>query len=294
MADGSRGSIHVAALQGDPEKWDRASEIAHVNPLMWTFPESRAVLLEERDKARQDSRLRARFLSYRMNVPAKDDAAVLVPVAHWQRACGRDVPDPEGRPIVGVDLGGGRAWSAAVALWRNGRSEAVAPGIPSIHEQERRDRVPSGTYQRLVDSGRLLVADGLRVQPPGMLLDLARPWRPEFIVCDRFRLPELLDRAGGHLPILPRVTRWSEASEDIRALRRMAADGPLAVVEDARELFEESLGAAEVKNDDQGGVRLAKRGTTNQARDDVAAALVLAAGAVSRLPARRGAYLGTA
>ena len=68
----------------------------------------------------------------------------------------------EGRPIVGADLGGGRAWSAAVAVWRNGRVEAlaVAPGIPDLPEQERRDRVPTGTYRKLLNTGALRVADG--------------------------------------------------------------------------------------------------------------------------------------
>ena len=51
--------------------------------------------------------------------------------------------------------------------------------------------------------------------------------QPELIVCDRFRLPELQDCVNG-TPVVPRVTRWSEASEDIRALRRMALDRPLA------------------------------------------------------------------
>ena len=51
---------------------------------------------------------------------------------------------------------------------RNGRVEArraVAPGVPDLEEQERRDRVPAGTYGRLYDSGQLEVAEGLRVQP---------------------------------------------------------------------------------------------------------------------------------
>ena len=40
----------------------------------------------------------------------------------------------KGRPIVGVDLGGGRAWSSAVAYYPNGRVEAlaVAPGVPDV------------------------------------------------------------------------------------------------------------------------------------------------------------------
>ena len=49
--DGSHDSIYVQALQGDRAKWDQASEIRRVNPLMWTFPESRRTLLEQRDKA---------------------------------------------------------------------------------------------------------------------------------------------------------------------------------------------------------------------------------------------------
>ena len=53
-------------------------------------------------------------------------------------------------------------------------------------------------------------------------------------------------------PRLCRVTRWSEASEDIRALRKMLADGPLACEESSRLLVAASLSAAMVKNDDQG------------------------------------------
>ena len=91
---------------------------------------------------------------------------MLLTVSDWERVIARDAPEREGRPIVGVDLGGGRAWSAAVAVWGNGRVEAraVAPGIPDLDEQERRDRVPPGTYSKLYDMGQLDVAENLRVQ----------------------------------------------------------------------------------------------------------------------------------
>ena len=60
-------------------------------------------------------------------------------------------------------------------------------------------------------------------------------------------------------------------------------------------LLTASLAAAEVKNDDQGNVRLVKQSTNNTGRDDVAAAAVLAAGHMSRQPRRRrGVYLGAA
>ena len=143
IADGSHGSTYVQALQGDPDKWDQWGEIRRCNPLTAISADFRRKLLEERDAARRDSRLKARFLSFRLNVPIGDESTMLLTVADWERMAARPVPDREGRPIVGVDLGGGRAWSAAVAVWQNGRVEALAcaPGIPGLDEQERRDRV---------------------------------------------------------------------------------------------------------------------------------------------------------
>ena len=231
IEDGTRGSTYVQSLRGDPDKWDQWPEIRRCNPLSNISSTFRKKLLQERDEARKDSRLKARFLSYRMNQPSGDESTMLLTVDDWERVCARPVPEREGRPIVGVDLGAGRAWSAATAVWRSGRVEclAVAPGIPSLAEQEKRDRVPGGVYRRLAETGALRVSEGRRVQPPG---DLWRAcvdaWgRPEVVVCDRFRLAELEDAVVG-VPVVPRVTRWSSASEDIRALRRGAADGPLS------------------------------------------------------------------
>ena len=244
-----------------------------------------------------DSRLRARFLSYRLNVPSRDESEVLLTTADWEQVTSRKAGEAEGRPVVALDLGGGRAWSAAVAWWRSGRVEAfaLAPGIPDLDAQEKRDRVPAGTYTRLADAGVLQTDGERRVPRPEALMGHILSWRPEVIICDRFRLPELQD-CRVPVPIIPRVTRWSEAAEDIRALRKYALDGPMSVAPRSRALIEASLAVAEVKNDDQGSTRLVKRDpSSNSARDDVAAALTLAAGAVSRWPApRRPVYLGVA
>ena len=65
----------------------------------------------------------------------------------------------------------------------------------------------------------------------------------------------------------------------------------------SRPLLAASLSVCMVKNDDQGNTRLVKKGANNASRDDVAAALVLAAGVYGRSmakPAPTGAYLGTA
>ena len=168
-----------------------------------------------------------------------------------------------------------------MAVWVTGRVEclALAPGIPDLDAQEKRDRAHRGLYQKLFDHG-------LPVQPPGQLWDaVLSEWGcPVLVICDRFRLAELEDAVGAMAPIEPRVSRWSDAAFDIRALRKLVKDGPLVVAEESRLLMAASLSVAHVKNDDQGSFRLVKKDTANTARDDVAAALVLASGAFMRYP----------
>ncbi|MCY4360815.1 MAG: hypothetical protein OXE42_01320 [Gammaproteobacteria bacterium] len=294
---GSYGPVYVQSLQcrlnedGDPEKWDQWPEIRRCNPLTAISPEFRKTLLAERDKARLDSRLKARFLSYRLNLPSADVSVVLLTVDDWKRALARPVTERRGRPAIAIDLGHGRAWSTGVAIWETGRIEAVAlaPGIPSLEKQEKRDRVPTGTYQRLFDSGQLRVSDGRRVQPVSDLISFVTDlWgRPSTYIADRFRVNELADHVGG-VPVIRRMTRWSESGFDIRALRKLALDGPLSVSPASAPLVTASLAVARVKPDDSGNVRFVKKGADNCARDDVAAALILAAGLFERsLPARR-------
>ena len=303
VSDGSRGKTYVMALQGEAETWDSWATIRKANPLTNLAGKDgadfRAQLKEERGKARADSRLTASFLSYRLNLPSADAAEVLLTIDDWKRVEDRAVPEAEGRPVVGVDLGGGRAWSAAVAIFPSGRCEAmaIAPGVPDLEAQEKRDRVPAGTYRRLFEMGQLGVADGLRVQPPGQLWARIRErWgKPKVVILDRFRLAEMQDAVKGGARLEPRVTRWSEAAFDIRSLRKMAQDGPLSMDVDSRLLTAVSLSRARVKNDDAGNTRLVKHGTNNQSRDDVAQALTLAAGGVERLPKRSsGVYIGIA
>ena len=200
----SSGSTYVQALQGSRERWDQWPEIRRCNPLTAVSPDFRRKLLEERNGARLDTRLKARFLSYRLNLPTPDESEVLLTVEDFQRMVARPLPDRDGKPVVAVDLGGGRAWSAAVAVWPGGRIEAqaVAPGIPDLEEQEKRDRVSAGTYRKLRDAGLLHIAEGLRVQPPGALWDsIQERWGiPSRIVCEPLPSPGVPGRAGRCLP----------------------------------------------------------------------------------------------
>ena len=77
------------------------------------------------------------------------------------------------------------------------------------------------------------------------------------------------------------MARWSEATEDIAGLRKLAIDGPLSIVAECRGLARLGLWQATVHSDDQGSVRLAKK-RNRRSRDDVAAAGVLSVGAMAR------------
>ena len=284
--DGTQGRTYVEFLQGDRKRWDDWHNIRKVNPLMAADPHGRRVLLAERDEARKSTAKRAAFESFRLNIPSRDETTVLLTVEDFDLMESRALPDPLGRPVVGLDMGMGRSWSAAVAIWPGGRIEAlaVAPGVPSLRDQEVRDRVDRGLYRALHDRGQLEVADGKRVPPASLLWETIRArWgRPARIICDRFRLSDLQDAVQGAVPVEPRVTRWSEAAADIQALRTGAKDGPFAIAPDSRFLVGVHVAAAMVKSDDMGNTRLQKKTGRTQARDDVAAALTLAAGAFAR------------
>ena len=283
---GSGPGTHVTVLTApDEEPWDSWQTIRKVNPLVMHSPSLRKTLLRERDDARRNDTLRPSFEAYRLNRQVNVHADELITIADWKGVLKRPVPEREGDPYVGLDLGGERSWSAAWCLWPNGRSEVyvLLPGLPHLADRENADAVPVGTYERLIEAGTLLIDEGLRVARPAVLVEHLADMNidPGAIICDRFLLNTLTDAVGGRCPILPRRTRWSEATEDIAAFRQLAKDGPLSVVAEGRALTTMSMGAACVASDDQGSARLTKR-RGNRSRDDLAVAGTLAAGALVR------------
>ena len=289
--DGSNKSTHVAFYQCDPDAWDKWPALTKANPLMARFAESRETLLDERNKARGDTRLKAEFLSFRCNVPTADEAKTLLTVPDWKAILKRPVPEVNGTPpVVGVDLGQSRAWSSAVAVWPNGRTEAIAltGGVPTLEKQETRDRVPAGTYRKLHDEGLLIIDPDLEVPRPALLTEhIGLVWKPRYVLADLFRTKELRQVVPKGIRVVPRRPLWSHAAEDVRALRKMAKDGPLSVAHESRPLLKASLSVARVENDRAGSTRLVKN-YANTARDDVCAAWLLAAGGVARMKPKKG------
>ena len=293
LESGSGPGRHVTILAApDGDAWDSWPVIRRCNPMVNASPSLRATILRERDEARRSDTLRRSFEAFRLNRMVDVSNEVLCEADGWVRVEARPVPPRAGRPIVGIDLGAERSWSAAWCLWPNGRSEcyALCPGIPDLAERERADAMPRGLYGRLVADGVLLVDEGLRVSRPAVLLAhlTGRGIVPAAIYCDRFMLGALTDAVAGRWPVVPRVTRWSESTEDIAAFRRLVADGPLSIVPEGRALARVGLSEASVLSDDQGSVRLTKR-RASRSRDDVAVAATLAAGAFVRAMGRQPA-----
>ena len=86
---GSSPSCFITSLAADPKRWDELSEVKRVNPLIWRYPESRKVLLDEREAALRDEAARARYLSFRLNVPTRLETDVLLTVSEWERVIAR-------------------------------------------------------------------------------------------------------------------------------------------------------------------------------------------------------------
>ena len=294
---GSGPSEYVQVHEGAEATWDTWRTIARANPLAAVNPHLGDALRAERAKARKDADARRRFLTFRLNVPQESTDSVVLTVADWKGVEARPVASRSGRPIVGIDLGATRSWSAAWCLWPSGRSEVFvcAPGLPGVEVMEKRDAVPAGMYLALVEGGALVLDEGRRVSRPSVLLDRLADTgiTPAVMIGDRFNAPLLGDLVGGRWPVLFRTTRWSEATEDVAAFRRLALDGPLSIAAECRAMVRFALSAGTVRCDDQGSTRIVKR-QGDRSRDDVVQAGALACGLQLRARPSRPARLHVA
>ena len=117
IKQGSGDGRHVSLLQADPERWTDFDEVLRCNPVAAVNPYLRRTLEREHKTALESERAARTFRQFRLNLPGDPiDAQPLVTSAEWDRVCARPIPPCEGAPIIGVDLGGNRSWSAAAPL----------------------------------------------------------------------------------------------------------------------------------------------------------------------------------
>ena len=244
-----------------------------------------------------DARL---FRAHDLNQPGNPTAQTLVDVADWL-ACEchvEDLPDRDGRVVVGFDAGGSSSMTAAVAIWESGRMESYAafPDDPPILNRSRADGV-GARYQTMQDRGELWVYEG-RTTPVGTFLsDVAASiqQRPHAVSCDFYRKTDVMDgMTAAGLSTWPmewrRMGTGPEGSQDVRAFQRLVLARMIAARESL--LVRSALADSLVRYDGNGNQALDKR--RQKGRIDVLAAGVLACGLWERManaPAKRG-YLG--
>ena len=291
-----------AAKPGDPKfnrrTWTKA------NPSLGQMPDLEAAIRTESAQARRDPSLLASFDALRLNLGTADtEVALLLDASLWA--------DIEGeaertRPVVwGIDLGTSAAQSAIAAYWpETGRLECIAafPSEPSLAERGLRDGV-SGLYSECARRGELLTL-GQRSADVPMLLQAAleRFGRPSRIVADRWREAELRDALdGASVPPAALELRgqgYRDGAEDVRSFRRSCADGRVVPVPSL--LLRSAMAEARTVSDPAGNAKLCKGsqgGRRLRARDDAAAAAILAVAAGARQPAKpkpRWRYRGAA
>lgn len=286
---------HAAAPDADPLKrrtWAAANPSLPIMPAL-----GERIAAEARDAA-LDPGLLAAFRALRLNLGEHETSrAMLIDADLWKRLEVPATPEPNGPRVFGVDLGGSAAFSAVAAYDPEfGGLEAVAMigDNPPPLERGMRDGV-GRLYQELVEEGSLLLCPG-RTVPPARLLEhaLARWGRPAALAADRYREGEMRDALNkAHFPQTAFELRgqgWRDGGEDVRYFRRAAASDRIAPLRSR--LIRNAMCEAVTISDPAGNHKLAKGaegGRRSRARDDVAAAAVLAVS----LGQRRGVTTAT-
>ena len=287
VAEGSGDGRHVSLLAADPAKWRDFDEVLRCNPVASINPFLRDTLEREHRAALKSESAARTFRQYRCNIPGEPvESQPLITSAEWERVVSRPVPPCEGRPVVGVDLGGNRSWSAAAALWPNGRIEswALAPGVPSLASQEHEDHLVDGAYGDLVKSGGLSVAAGRAVPDVASLLARIWAWEPAAIVADNYRAPELHQVVSGRVRVIERARGGGESTSNIQSLRSLLLDTAAGVTEPSRALLAAAWAQTNLVISNDGLTKVTKL-DQRRSRDDASQALLLAAGERARRPA---------
>ena len=300
LAGGADYAQCHAARESDPpfqvRTWRKA------NPSLAYMPDLEAAIRTEAGEARRDPALLAAFRALRLNLGTADtEVAVLLDPGLWAECEGEAALS--GPVVWGVDLGTSAAQSAIAAFApETGALQCLAafPESPSLDERGLRDGV-GALYRECARRGELLTLGGRSVDIPALLrAALDRFGRPARVVADRWREAELrdaLDKAGVPPAALEvRGMGFQDGAADVRAFRRSCADGKVTPAPSL--LLRSAMAEARTVSDPAGNAKLSKGsqgGRRLRARDDAAAAAVLAVAAGVRQPTRpRWRYRGAA
>ncbi len=289
MLDGEADYIDNYSAPADAPPFQKRTWVK-ANPSLRYMPWLEKTIRKEAGKAKRDSDQLAAFKALRLNLGTADTLqSLLIDADEWKRI-EVDKADLADRYALGIDLGGTAAMSAAAGFWPDtGRLEAVAcfPEIPSLAERGLADGV-GNLYVKMAEAGDLIQA-GRRVSSIEELLTecLERWGTPGVIVCDRWREGELREKLEKiDFPITSLEVRgqgFKDGGEDVRIFRKACAAGN--VRPERSLLLRAAMSEARVVGDPAGNEKLSKLtqgGRRARARDDAAAAAILAVAAGMR------------
>ena len=292
---GGVGYAQVHAARPDDPRFQRATW-KRANPGLDALPDLEAVIRQEAARARRDPAALASFEALRLNLGVADTVeAVLLSAGTWAGIEAGDAPGRgQGGPyVLGLDLGTSPRRNRPPARTgpRPGRStrSACFPELPTLAERGLADGV-GRLYADCFRRGELILA-GRRVSDIGAMLReaLGRWGVPAVIVADRYREAELrekLEAVGFPLVGLElRGQGFRDGAEDVRRFRAACLDGKVRPRRSL--LLRSAMGEARVVSDPSGNAKLAKAsqgGRRARARDDAAAAAILAVASGTRGP----------
>ena len=302
LAGGADYAQSHAARADDPPF--RKRTWAKANPSLAHMPDLESAIRTEARQARQDPALLASFEALRLNLGTEDPAvSTLLDAGLWRAIEG--VAELDGPAVWGVDLGTSAAQSAVACYHpQTGALASLAafPAEPTLAERGLRDGV-GGLYAECARRGELLTLGRHTVDVRALMqAALDRFGRPARIVADRWReadLREALESAGVPLAALEfRGMGFRDGAEDVRGFRKACADR--RVIPAPSLLLRSAMAEARTVSDPAGNHKLSKGsqgGRRVRARDDAAAAAILAVSAGVRAPVapvRRWRYRGMA
>ena len=270
------------------------------NPSLEHMPNLRAQLVSESTRALSNPGLEFQFRALRLNsgTPDVESRDLLVQLETW-KSCLTDNAPALGNYVLGLDLGGAAALSAAACYWPANHSLHIRAAIgdtPDLLIRGKADGV-SDLYAVAAQRGLLTPTPG-RVADVGTLLDqvFSEFGAPAAVVCDTYRqgeLCDLLEKRGYRWPVVTRSGGFKDGSEDVRLFREAVLSRRIRTVPNY--LLEAALAVACVVYDSTANARLAKRtesGRRLRTRDDLAAAAILAVAHGQRVAVRPVAYSG--
>ena len=166
---GGVGYSQVHAARPDDPPFQRRTWL-RANPGLSHFPDLEKVIRIEAKRAKADPSRLASFKALRLNMGTSDVAeSLLLPADTWARCEGDAMP--AGPYILGLDLGGSYAQSAASAYWpQSGRLDAFAvfPAMPDLEERGLFDGV-GPLYSECARRGELMVMGQRTTDIPALL-----------------------------------------------------------------------------------------------------------------------------